>query len=91
MSIAKPYYSSVLCSNLDAPFLWNSSIEPTLNFSVHDVMNDALTKITLGTTWKTGKDYEEQVFWLNTRSNKFIENQISLINEFGFRKSEKLC
>ena len=53
-------------------------------------MNDALTKITLGTTWKPGKDYDDQVLWHNTRSNKFIENQISLINEFGFRESEKL-
>ena len=79
----------MLCSQLNAPFLWDTSITPKLNFSIHDEMKDALTKITLGSTWKVGDEYEDKIFAHNASSENFIDNQIILINEFGFRKCLK--
>ena len=52
-------------------------------------MKDALTKLTIGSTWKVDDDYEDIIFALNASSENFIENQIVLINEFGFRKCLK--
>ena len=79
----------MLCSQLNAPFLWDFSITPKLNFSINDEMKDSLTKITLGSTWKVGDDYEDEIFALNSSFENFIDNQIMLINKFGFRKCLK--
>ena len=85
MSIAKSNIPLVLCSQLNAPFLWDTSITPKLNFSINDEMKDALTKLTIGSTWNVDDDYEDIIFALNASSENFIDNQIVLINEFGFR------
>ena len=75
----------MLCSQLNAPFLWDTSITPKLNFSINDEMKDALTKITLGSTWKVGDEYENKIFALDASFENFIDIQIMLINEYGFR------
>ena len=74
-----------LCSELKAPFLLNSAVEPKLNFNFCDQLKDSITKMRTSYNSKIADDYRDRVLMISNNSEGFIKGQLELINEFGFR------